>query len=153
MNPSDFAALRTAVIADEGFRGLVYDDATGLSVTAGSTLQGNPSLGYGINVASTPLPRDLAGKWLEEVLAGRVAEVTRGFPVVLTLGGPRQIVLGNMAYNLGVPRLSGFKRMWTAIHANDFDVAAAEILDSDAARDLPARYQRFAHTMKTGVLV
>lgn len=153
MNPSDFAALRAAVQADEGFRGLVYDDATGLPVKAASTLQGNPSLGYGMNIASTPLPRDLAGKWMEEVLAARVGELTRGFPVVLTLSGPRQIVLGNMAYNLGVPRLSGFKKMWIAIHANDFDRAAAELLDSDAARDLPARYQRFAHTMKTGVLL
>lgn len=153
MTPSDFATLRSAVQADEGFRALVYDDATGLPVTSGATLQGNPSLGYGMNLASTPLPRDLAGKWMEEVLASRVAELIRGFPVVLTLSVPRQIVLGNMAFNLGVPRLSGFRKMWTAIHANDFDRAAAEMLDSDAARDLPARYQRFAHTIKTGVLI
>lgn len=153
MTPTDFATLREAVQTDEGFKGLLYDDATGLPVTAGTTVQGNPSLGYGMNVASTPLPRDLAGKWMEDVLASRVAELARGFPVVLTLSGPRQIVLGNMAYNLGVPRLSGFKKMWIAIHANNFDRAAAEITDSDAARDLPARYARFSHTMKTGVLI
>ncbi len=153
MTPSDFASLRAAVTADEGFQPLVYDDATGQVIKAGDTLQGNPSLGYGMNVASTPLPRDLAGKWLDDVLAVRVSELTRGFPVVLTLDGPRQIVLGNMAYNLGVPRLSDFRKMWAAIHAGDFDAAAAEILDSTAARTLPARYARFSHTMKTGVLL
>ncbi len=153
MNPADFAILRSAVQSDEGFKPLVYDDATGQPLAKGDTLQGNPSLGYGMNLAATPLPRDLAGKWMEDVLSARMAELTRGFPVVLTLSAPRQIVLGNMAYNLGVPRLANFRKMWTAIHAGDFDAAAAEILDSQAAHDLPARYQRFAHTMKTDVLI
>ncbi len=153
MTPSEFAALRASVQADEGFKPLVYDDATGQPLKSGDTLTGHPTIGYGINLSAIPLPRDLAGKWFDDVLVGRVADLTRGFPVVLTLNGPRQIVLGNMAYNLGIPTLSLFRKMWAAIHAGDFETASAEILDSAAARQLPARYARFAQTMKTGVLV
>ena len=55
----------------------------------------------------------------------------------------------NMAYNMGVPSLLGFKRMWAALREGDYEGAAAEALDSDYARELPARAGRVAGMMRS----
>ena len=55
----------------------------------------------------------------------------------------------NMAYNMGVPRLLGFKRMWAALREGDYERAAVEALDSDYARELPARAGRVAQSMRS----
>ena len=55
----------------------------------------------------------------------------------------------NMAYNMGVPSLLGFKRMWAALGKGDYEEAAAEALDSDYARELPARAGRVAGMMRS----
>jgi lysozyme len=43
-----------------------------------------------------------------------------------------------MAFNLGAPRLCKFHNMRAAIAADDWRLAAAEVLDSKWARPLPA---------------
>ena len=62
----------------------------------------------------------------------------------------RQEVLVDMSFNLGRPRFSKFKKLIAAVRAGDYDEAAAQILDSKAARDpLTAnRYADLAERMK-----
>jgi lysozyme len=55
-----------------------------------------------------------------------------------------------MAFNLGVPRLCKFKKMWAAVHAKQFDVAAKEMLDSRWARQVKSRSTKLAHAMHNG---
>ena len=43
-------------------------------------------------------------------------ELTRVHPCVNDLDAVRQLILMDMAFNMGVPRLCKFKRMWAAIH-------------------------------------
>ena len=71
------------------------------------------------------------------------------------LNKPRQEVLINLAFNLGEPRLSEFVKMLAAIDALDYEKAAEELLDSEAARskELKQRYQRLAITLRTGQYV
>ena len=67
-----------------------------------------------------------------------------------TLTPLRQEVLVSMAYNLGRTGLRKFRRMHTALLKNDFDEAANQMLDSEAAREqAPARYQRLAAAMQS----
>ena len=40
------------------------------------------------------------------------------------------IALLSMAFNLGLPRLRGFRKMHAALHRLDFEEAATEALDS-----------------------
>lgn len=54
-----------------------------------------------------------------------------------------------MAYNMGVPNLLGFQKMWAALAEGDYARAAAEALDSKYARDLPARAGRVAERMRS----
>ena len=62
----------------------------------------------------------------------------------------RQDALINAAFNLGVHGLLGFHDTLAALSAGDWKTAAAELLDSDAARDLPERYGRLAHMLLAG---
>jgi len=76
-----------------------------------------------------------------------VAEVT----VVNDLDAVRQRVVIDMAFNIGVPRLTGFKKMWAAIHCGDYEEAALEMMDSKWARQVGRRAKRLSLMMKTGV--
>ncbi len=62
----------------------------------------------------------------------------------------RRDVILNMAYNLGIPRLMGFKRMWAAINAGDWDKAADEMLDSKWASQVRNRATELAGIMREG---
>ena len=77
-------------------------------------------------------------------------ELVRAHPCVEELDAVRQLVLVDMAFNLGVPRLSKFKKMWAAIHENKFDVAAKEMLDSRCANQVKSRATKLAHAMHHG---
>jgi lysozyme len=55
-----------------------------------------------------------------------------------------------MAFNLGVPRLCKFKKMWAAIEAKDFPTAAKEMLDSRWANQVKSRSTKLAHAMHHG---
>ena len=48
-----------------------------------------------------------------------------------------QHVLGDLCFNLGLPRLSKFKKMIAALEKDDIPVAAAELMDSKYAKQVP----------------
>jgi len=77
-------------------------------------------------------------------------ELVRAHPCVDKLDNVRQLVLMDMAFNMGVPRLCKFKKMWNAIHENKFDIAAKEMLDSRWANQVKSRSTKLAHAMHHG---
>lgn len=83
-------------------------------------------------------------------IAGAMAELDRALPWWRTLNNPREDVLVNMAYQMGLHRLLGFKKALAAMLAGDFEEAAREMLDSAWARQTPRRARRLAEQMRTG---
>ena len=77
-------------------------------------------------------------------------ELLRHQPCVSELSATRQMVLMDMAFNMGVPRLLKFKKMWAAIHEGEFDTASKEMLDSRWAVQVGARSQKAALRMRIG---
>ena len=77
-------------------------------------------------------------------------ELLRAHPCVEDLDAVRQLVLVDMAFNMGVPRLCKFKKMWNAIHENKFDVASKEMLDSRWANQVKSRSVKLANAMHNG---
>lgn len=61
----------------------------------------------------------------------------------------RRRVLIDMGF-MGVPRLLGFKKMIQALVADDYEKAAAEMLDSKWSRQVGGRAVRLAEMMRTG---
>ena len=77
-------------------------------------------------------------------------ELLKAHPCVAELDSVRQLVLVDMAFNMGVPRLCKFKKMWAAIHEDDFRTAAKEMLDSRWAIQVKLRATKLAHAMHHG---
>ena len=77
-------------------------------------------------------------------------ELLRHHSCVSELSATRQMVLMDMAFNMGVPRLLKFKKMWAAIHEGDFDAASREMLDSRWAVQVGTRSQKAALRMRIG---
>jgi len=148
MTPAEFAILRDQVKQDEGFSAVPYDDATGQPLQVGDVLKGALTVGWGTNL-SEGIPASVAADLLDQRLEARFAELTRRFPLVLTLEWERQIVLGNLAYNMGIPRLALFVKMWAALRAGDYEQAAVEMLESRWATQVGARATRLADVMRS----
>ena len=128
---------------------------------------GIPHIGMGINLTN-PLPDevlaylgvededDIEGITQEQAdwLAQRAIDTAIGDAEAIfaecwdDLSAVRQEVLVNLAFNLGESRLRRFRKMVTAVLEGDYKTAAAEMLDSKAARQTGDRYKRLADTLR-----
>ena len=124
---------------EEGFVPVVYLDVKGKKTIGYGTL-----LEDGISEAEAELLlRHRLGLMAEELERSRVGEV------YANLKADARRALLDMAYNMGVPNLLGFQKMWAALAEGDYDHAASEALDSVYARELPARAGRVAERMRS----
>lgn len=97
-------------------------------------------------------------EWTEEQACGKLAsDISRvcgaldhALPWWRELSNIRQDVLANMSFNLGVGGLLAFHDMLSALQDGDFAQAAAEMLDSKWAAQVPGRAKRLAKQMHIG---
>jgi lysozyme len=66
------------------------------------------------------------------------------------LSDARKAVLISMVFNLGQTRLAGFQRLREAVKEQDWEQAAAELLDSKWATQVGQRAVRLANQMRQG---
>lgn len=66
------------------------------------------------------------------------------------LDDARKAVLLNMAFQMGVGGLMGFRNTLAKIEAGDYDGAASNMLKSKWAKQTPNRARRMAEQMRTG---
>ena len=152
--------LMQKLVAHEGMRLDVYKDTLGINTSGiGRNLDDRgitkdeldwmdyPSIEYvysdGITEADAIYLAQNDVQIVEE-------ELLRAHPCVDRLDAVRQLVLVDMAFNLGVPRLCKFKKMWAAVEAEDFPTAAKEMLDSRWANQVKSRATKLAHAMHHG---
>jgi len=132
----------------EGEKAVVYDDANGKPITSGTTVQGKPTIGVGRNLAGKGLSEgEIAYLLKNDIQEARV--FLKGYGWFPKLTPIRQAALIDMAFNLGTQGFSNFKQMIAALAAGNYGAAAAAMLDSKAARELPKRYQQLADMIRT----
>ena len=128
------------LIAHEGLRLQVYQDTLGIdTIGIGRNLEDRGITKEELDWMDMPNMDAVYEHGIREADAMYLAqndvqiveeELLRAHPCVEDLDAVRQLVVMDMAFNMGVPRLCKFKKMWNAIHENKFDVAAKEMLDS-----------------------
>ncbi len=64
--------------------------------------------------------------------------------------GPRQAVLINMCFQLGISGLLGFKKALSCLSEQQYDSASREMLDSKWSLQTPKRAKTMANQMATG---
>ncbi|MAL41377.1 glycoside hydrolase family protein [Thalassospira sp.] len=136
---------------DEDIRLFVYDDATGQPIVSGYTVVGHPTIGVGrLLTSDRGISTVEALELLETDLDIVFKELDRSFPWWRGLSENRQRALANMAFNLGIPRLSKFQNMLAALKRGDYQLAADEAMNSRWAKQVGARAERIRDLIKEG---
>jgi len=148
------------LIAHEGLRLQVYQDTLGIdTIGIGRNLEDRGITKEELDWMDMPSMDAVYEHGISEADAMYLAqndvqiveeELLRAHPCVEDLDAVRQLVVMDMAFNMGVPRLRKFKKMWNAIHENKFDVAAKEMLDSRWAIQVKSRAVKLSNAMHNG---
>lgn len=146
IDPNDellFAELKR----DEDEADKAYDDKTGKP----PVLVGKLTIGIGRNLTDVGLsPDEILYLWRNDLARVR-ADLDRNAAWWRRLDPVRARALQNMCFNLGWPRLAGFKKALAAMQAGDWSAASAEMLNSKWASDVGDRAKRLARMVRTGV--
>lgn len=144
MTPND-KLLIEELRRDEGVRDSPYLDSEGIK-----------TVGVGHNLEAHPLELSypLTNEQVNQILADDLVRVFSGLDRKIgwwrNLSYARQRVLANMAFNLGVDGLLGFRRMILAVDRGHYDQAAREMLNSKWATQVFGRAVRLAKMMAKG---
>jgi GH24 family phage-related lysozyme (muramidase) len=73
------------------------------------------------------------------------------FPDFDKYGQARQLILADLAFNLGAAKLADFKKFISAVRANDWDQAAAALRGSKWYAEVGKRAARNVEAIRTGI--
>lgn len=118
---------------DEGFRGRIYKCPAD-----------KWTVGYGRNLEDLGVTEEEAEQMLRNDVARVERELDRAYPWWVKCPGSVRRGLVNMAFNIGLSRLAGFKKMLACLQAGDYRGAAREALESKWAGQVGDRSKRIA---------
>ena len=131
---------REKIEYEEGFKSRMYKCPAG-----------KWTIGAGINLEVTDMPKEVADLWMK-IIVDKLEDRLCEHDWYVNLSHARQTVIIDMAYQMGVRGLLGFKNMINSIVAGDYDMAAHHMLDSAYSIQTPARANRNAMAMRNGEL-
>lgn len=122
--------------------------------------KGKLTVGVGHNLTASPLPAGwslpLSAAQITQLLATDVIDTLTQLDASVSwwrsLSEVRQRVIANMAFNLGIAKLLGFKKALAAMQSTDWNAAAAEMQASDWYGQVGARAVRLCQAMRTNVM-
>jgi len=162
-NNPDLTSLKYCVERNEARRHRAYFDS-----------ENNPTIGIGFNLRrkdarqkiealgvnydqacnqQIELTDDQIDTLLIADLMAATDDASALFPNFHNLNTARQIILVDMAFNLGKNRLSGFRKMIAAVTAEDWEEAANQMIGSAWYHQVKSRGERNVEVMRTGELV
>ena len=131
-------SLREALLRDEGCHLKPYRDSRGfLTIGVGRCLE---TKGISMAEAEMLLDNDLRD----------VFRLADQIPWITDLDEARRNVLFNMAFNLGVQGVLGFTKTLELVQQGQYVKAAAEMLKSDWAKQVPNRAARLSLQLEHG---
>jgi len=138
--------------SDESWRSYVYDDKDSQPLVKGSTIKGYATIGWGFCVdrdKGAPLPREVGDIWLRHLVEERFDGLDRALPWFYRAHEDIQRALTNMAFQMGVGGVLGFKKMIAALANDDRETVSTEALDSLCAREQsPERAKQIASLIR-----
>lgn len=125
-------------------------EAEGVRLTAYTDTVGKTTIGCGRNLTDVGISQAMSDQMLDEDIGRAHDECRRAFGWFDGLDEVRQRVLVEMMFNLGRPRLLGFRLMLSAVQSRNFDEASRQMLQSVWATQVHQRAVRLARWMKSG---
>jgi lysozyme len=124
---------------DEGRRKRIYPDTKG-KITGG----------VGRNLSDRDFSEDEIDLMLQNDVRIVLQSLDKTYPWWRGMTEARQQVLANMTFNLGLPKLSAFKKFLAALQSGRWEMAADEMMNSQWASDVGDRAVRLAKHMREG---
>jgi len=138
--------LQIELAADEGCKLEIYLDHLGYpTVGIGHLITEDDEL-YGFEVGS-----EVSQEHVDDLFHDDVQRTVRDCELLYSdfndLPEEAQLIIANMCFQLGRPRLTGFKKMKAAVDSRDWREASRQMLDSKWAKQTPNRASRLSHRM------
>ena len=132
---------------------LIIDE--GLRLTPYRCSEGKLTIGIGHNLDDNGITKEQAIAICMDDIANVQRELANHpelGPTYAKLDEARKLAVDNMAFNLGIPTLRKFEKMWNALAIEDWETAADEAKDSRWYRQVKARGDRIVSVIRTGTL-
>lgn len=110
---------------------------------------GKLTMGVGRNLDDVGISMDEAMYMLDNDIRDAVKGVNKALPWMLGLDDARRDILYEMAFQLGLTGLLGFKKMLLAVREREYKQAAQQMRDSKWYKQTPARAEELAGIMET----
>jgi lysozyme len=139
--------LRKELEVDEGVKYEIYNDHLGYPTFGiGHLVRDNdPESGEPVG---TPVSEDRVIEAFNQDVETVLSDCNILYDDFSDLPEEAQLIIANMMFNLGRPRLSKFKGMKAGVDARDWKKAADEMVDSAWYRQVPNRAGRLVTRMK-----
>ena len=139
--------LREELAEDEGCKFEIYLDHLGLPTFGIGALikDGDPECGQPVG---TPVDEERVRQRFSLDIAVTIEDCKVLYDDFDDLPEECQLVIANMMFNMGRPRLSKFKGMKAGIDARDWSKAADEMVDSRWHDQVPNRAKRLVKRMR-----
>ena len=139
--------LRKELELDEGVKYEIYNDHLGYATFGIGHLVRDSDPEHGQEIG-TPVTEDRVIAAFDEDVQVVLADCERLYNDFNVLPEECQLIIANMMFNMGRPRLSKFKGMKAGVDAQDWNKAADEMIDSAWYRQVPNRAGRLVKRMR-----
>lgn len=139
--------LREQIAYDEGIEHKIYLDHLGLPTFGIGHLIRESDPEHGSEVG-TPVSEDRVNEAFESDIQTVLSDCNKLYSDFEDLPEEAQLIIANMMFNLGYPRLSKFKGMKRGVDARDWNAAADEMVDSRWYRQVTNRAERLVQRMR-----
>ena len=140
--------LREELKIDEGCKYEIYLDHLNLPTFGIGHLILSSDMEYGQEVG-TPVSEDRVNECFAKDVEIVLSECSQLYPRFDVLPEEAQLIIANMMFNMGRPRLSKFKGMKAAVDAGDYHRAAVEMVDSRWYQQVTNRADRLVARMRS----
>src|SRR6056300_1435103 len=139
--------LRKELEVDDGVKYEIYNDHLGYPTFGIGHLVIDNDPEYGQEVG-TSVSEDRVAEAFDNDVETVIDDCKKLYPDFDELPEECQLIIANMMFNMGRPRLSKFKGMKAGVDSQDWNKAADEMIDSAWYRQVPNRAGRLVKRMR-----
>ena len=143
----DLDKLQKELAEDEGCKYEIYNDHLGYATFGIGHLVTDSDLEYGQEIG-TKVSKERVDECFKADIEITIEDCNILYSNFNDIPEEAQLILANMMFNLGRPRLSKFLKLKAAVNDEDWMEASVQMMDSKWAKQVPNRAKRLCERME-----
>ena len=143
----DLDKLQEELAEDEGCKYEIYNDHLGYATFGIGHLVTDSDLEYGQEIG-TEVSKERVDECFKADIDITIEDCNILYSNFNDIPEEAQLILANMMFNLGRPRLSKFLKLKAAVDDEDWMEASVQMMDSKWAKQVPNRAKRLCERME-----